>query len=130
MLDTNPPANPAFADFNHVILWYCDGYSFAGNRDAPYVYTDPSTKANTTLYFRGKRVLDAVLDVLLTPQYGLAVATDVLVAGGSAGGLSTYVHADHIASRLPASATRVKAAPVSGFFLLHDDTTGTPFYPE
>jgi hypothetical protein len=55
----------------------------------------------------------------------------VLISGGSAGGLAAFLHADYIASRLPKTVTKVKASPVSGFFLLHDDdaTPAAPLYP-
>ena len=56
-------------------------------------------------YFRGKRVLDAVLDVLLT-DHGLSQAEEVLLSGGSAGGLSTYLHADDVKTRLPSTVTK------------------------
>ena len=36
-LDTNSSLNPAFANFNHVIFWYCDGGSFSGNAVEPQV---------------------------------------------------------------------------------------------
>jgi hypothetical protein len=63
-------------------------------------------------------------------EHGLDAATEVLLSGGSAGGLSTYLHADHIGSRLPKSVTKYRAAPNSGFFLLHNDATGRPTYPD
>ena len=68
----------------------------------------------------GKRLLDAVLDTLATSPYSLTSATDVLLSGCSAGGLSTILHADHVGHRIQAMApmlTRYKAAPCSGFFL-------------
>jgi hypothetical protein len=107
-----------------VVLWYCDGASFTG--DATKGYTDPAT--NKTIWFRGKRVLDAILDTLLT-DHGLDQATEVLLSGGSAGGLSTYIHADHVASRLPSTVTKYKAAPNSGFFAFHTNFEGQPVYP-
>jgi len=118
----SPLENPLMASWNHVVLWYCDGASFSGDR------TEPKQVGNTTLYFRGKRVLDAMLDVLLQ-DHGLDTATDVLLSGGSAGGLSTYLHADHVGTRLPSTVTKYKAAPNSGFFLLHNNAQGTPLYP-
>ena len=36
-LDTDPAMNPAFAHFHHVVLWYCDGGSFSGDRADPQV---------------------------------------------------------------------------------------------
>ena len=46
----------------------------------------------------------------------------MVVTGGSAGGLSTFLHVDHIAQRLKAGAPGCKlvtAAPVVGYFLDH-----------
>ncbi len=53
----------------------------------------------------------------------------MLLSGCSAGGLSTYLHADYVASLLPASVTTFKAAPVSGFFLDHPNLNGVAVYP-
>eukprot|EP00937_MAST-01D_sp_MAST-1D-sp2_P003607 g3607.t1 len=129
-MDSDPSISP-FARFNRVVLWYCDGASFSGNNDTPYEYRDPKTNATTTLYFRGARVLGALLDTL-RERHGLGDATDVLLSGGSAGGLSTFLHADRVRAYLEAHAPalqRFKAAPVSGFFLLHATATGEPLYP-
>ena len=115
-----------FAGWNHVVLWYCDGASFSGNKDEPYEYVDG--KKTTKLYFRGRRVLDAMLDALLS-EHGLNNADEVLLSGGSAGGLSTYLHADYIKTKLPTS-TKYKAAPNSGFFLLHKTVAGVSLYPD
>lgn len=59
---------------------------------------------------------------LLTTR-GMAAATEVLISGGSAGGLSAYLHANYITRRLPASAS-VAVAPLSGFFLESPDAGG------
>ena len=45
-----------------------------------------------------------------------------VLTGGSAGGLSTFLHADRIAAKLRAEAPSIKkivAAPVVGYFLDH-----------
>jgi len=97
--------------------------SSSGNRES----VDNST--GTPLYFRGKRVLDSILDVLLT-EHGLKEAQEVLLSGGSAGGLATFLHTDYVHSRMPPSVTKFKSSPVSGFFLLHDNALGTPSYPQ
>ena len=63
----------------------------------------------------------------------LGDATDVLVAGGSAGGLATFLHADRVAELLRDRGVpirRLKAVPVSGFFLMHDDRSGAPTWPD
>ena len=61
------------------------------------------------------RASEAMLDTLIQ-YHALGQATDVLLAGGSAGGLSTYLHADRVAEYLRgkgAPLKRFKAAPVS-----------------
>ena len=77
-------------------------------------------------------MLDAMLDTLIA-HHGLGKATDVLLSGGSAGGLSTYLHADHVKGYLAARGAplaRFKAAPVSGFFLMHQTAAGAAQYPD
>lgn len=53
--------------------------------------------------------------------------TQVLLSGGSAGGLSTYLHADYVRSQF-AETVKFKAAPISGFFLNHATAAGVPDY--
>jgi len=68
------------------------------------------------VYYRGARLLRAIMASLLAnATVGLSSATDVVVSGCSAGGLSTFLHADEWAARLPAA--KVAAMPDSGFFL-------------
>jgi pimeloyl-ACP methyl ester carboxylesterase len=64
---------------------------------------------------------------ILQRDWGLGEAKDVILAGGSAGGLSTYLHLDRLAERLP-SAT-VVGAPVAGYFLDHQPMPGGAFFP-
>jgi hypothetical protein len=120
-LGGDPASNPDFAHFNRVMLWYCDGGSFTGDR------TEPLDFDGQKLYFRGKRNLDAVLRYLRR-DHNLNAATEILLAGGSAGGLSAYIHADYIRSTF-APSVKFRASPVSGFFLMHDTAQGVPDYP-
>ena len=127
IMDDDPAMNPEFAAYNRVVMYYCDGASFSGDNAQPYVYA----KTNQTLYFRGKRVLGALLDTLVK-KHGLGSASQVLLSGGSAGGLSTYLHADRVHDYLKEHApqlTRFKSAPISGFFLLHANAAGAAVYP-
>ena len=127
LLDSDALVNPTFHNFNRVILWYCDGASFTGNRSKPYFHK----QTNQTLYFRGIRVLNALLDHLVD-QHDLDKATEVLVSGGSAGGLAAYLHADFVGEYLRskgAPLVKIKAAPVSGFFLMHSNVNGIMLYP-
>lgn len=113
--------NPAFANYNRVLLWYCDGASFAGGVEQPVVVGD------TTLHFRGKAVLEALMAKLRT-SYGLSSAKNVLLTGCSAGGYATYAHADAVKGMIESKALqRYKVAGLSGFFLDHLNTAGEPY---
>ena len=117
--------NPGFCEFNFVYVGYCDGNSFSGDR------TEPIVVDGTHLWSRGHRIVDAVIDTLYE-QYGLGAAENLLVSGCSAGGLAAYLHADYVNERVRALAPglmRVKAAPVSGFFLDHTNVKGVDVYP-
>ena len=59
MLDPDPENNPTFARFNHALVPYCDGASFAGDAEEPLVV--PVGNSTATLDFRGQRVLREVL---------------------------------------------------------------------
>lgn len=122
--------NPDLCDFNRVYIRYCDGASFSGNRDHPLTVTGRDGKAKP-IYFRGRRIMDAVLETL--KGFGLGTAQTVLLTGCSAGGLATYLHADYVHLKLQALApalTKFRAAPISGFFLLHQTVYGRPVYPD
>ena len=90
-------------------------------------WSDPNDPANNaTLYFRGRRVLDYSLEWLMQHN-GLGHATDILFAGGSVGGLATFLRADAthqwlLQRQVPVS--RFLAVPISGFFLDHADKSG------
>ena len=90
---------------NTAILFYGDGASFSGYRAAPW----PVPGTGKSLYFRGITNLDATLDRLLA--FGMHAATRIVVTGGSAGGLSTWLHVDHVAQRM---VTEAPAARVVG----------------
>ena len=60
-----------YPDGNCVTLNYCDGASFSGFMANPVeVPPAPGVPANTSLYFRGLRNLDATLDYLFA-HHGL-----------------------------------------------------------
>merc|ERR1712087_968185 len=68
--------NPLMHNWNMVYLRYCDGGSFSGDNATTTEYS------GKTLYFRGHRVLHAMMDDLLNNQ-GLSKATDVVISGCS-----------------------------------------------
>ncbi|CAE8715037.1 unnamed protein product [Polarella glacialis] len=130
IMSDNCTTNPDFCNFNRVHLTYCDGNSFSGNADQPLVVKGLDGK-DKPLYFRGRRILDAVLETLFT--MGLNKAERVLLTGCSAGGLAAFLHTDYVHTQLKAfapSLTQFKSSPISGFFLLHDNVEHKPVYPE
>jgi len=108
-LSSDNTTNPQMYNWNKVVMRYCDGASFAGSNSSTAEYN------GTTLHFRGKHILDAFIADLLGNR-GLAKATDLVVAGCSAGGLATFLHADRWAAAMPAGMA-VAATPDSWFFL-------------
>ena len=118
IFSSDPAVNPDFHNHTKVYARYCDGASFAGNLDAPV--TAPGK--GRSIHFRGRRVLDAVLDSLIAA--GLGKAKLFIVNGCSAGGLAVYLHLDYIASRLPG--VRVVGVPECGLFMDESHWNGKP----
>ena len=116
-LSNDPAINPVMWNWTHVYLPYLDGFSQVGDVEAPIATGPPH---NATLYFRGARILAAQQAYLAAA--GLGSAAELVVAGCSAGGLSTYLHADKWARAFPRA--RVTALADSGFFLNYDWSTG------
>lgn len=77
-----------FASSTVVYVKYCDGSSFTGDVDTPV------SVGSNTIYYRGKRIFDAVFASLAAA--GLNRADELLFSGCSAGALTTYVHADAV----------------------------------
>eukprot|EP00727_Mastigamoeba_balamuthi_P010693 m51a1_g6246 hypothetical protein (1711) ;mRNA; r:28044-43995 len=115
--------NPDFWDWNHVMVQYCDGASFTGDREQPVV--DPAT--GKTLYMRGLRIINAVFSDLL--DRGMLSATEVQLTGCSAGGLSTMLHADRLAALL-SEGVKFGSVPLSGYFMHQPSAEGVPVYPD
>ncbi|KAJ0977718.1 hypothetical protein J5N97_013192 [Dioscorea zingiberensis] len=77
-----------------VKLRTVDGASFAGDSEYNVI-----AQTINTLYFRGKRIWDAIIQDLL-PK-GLMFAEKALLSGCSAGGLATFIHCDEFAQLFP-----------------------------
>lgn len=113
MMSNNATANPQLWNWNHVMINYCDGASFASSLQAPF-----PVNASYSVYMRGSYILDAALD-MLAPLMAASGVTDVVLKGCSAGGLAQYLHADHMVERLRGvlgAAPRIVSAPGAGFF--------------
>lgn len=124
LLDASEVDNPVFFNATAALLPYCDGAGFAGGLTHPLIVN------GTALYFRGHSILTAALDALLQSR-GLARAKTVIVMGGSAGGLSTLLHADYILEYIQAHGgrpTKTAAFPDCSFFLATaPDVFGRPY---
>ena len=111
----NSIENPLSYNWNKVFVPYCDGASFSGSVDQPVA----SNKTNDVVYFRGKDIMDAVYDTLLT-KYKMHEAEDVIITGSSAGGLTAILHADHIADKIREKNIKnpnIAAIPDAGYFM-------------
>ena len=120
----NTDGDALFQDCNCLYLPYMDGASFSGFLANPVSVLNETSGQNELLYYRGIKNLDESLNFAL--ENGLREATEVVVSGGSAGGLSTFLHADRIGARIRketnvAHEVHFWAAPDVGFFLDHED---------
>ncbi len=72
------------------------------------------------LYFRGRAIIDAVVDAVSRNVMGstrlLKNAVNLVETGCSAGGLATYLHADYVKALIPHSGAYY-SLPISGYFL-------------
>ena len=69
-----------------VSLFQCDGASMGSSRTDPIAVKDKQGKP-AQLWMRGRNNFNAVIDDLLATQ-GMDKATEVILSGGSAGGLA------------------------------------------
>ena len=104
------------------VLHYCDGSSFASYRAEPWpVPESVAGVPGKTVTFRGIKNLDATFDWAF--EHGLSNATSVYIGGASAGGLSTFLHADRLANKIAKQGRpdcTVVANPIDGFFCKFD----------
>ena len=101
LLSASKTKNPDFAAFTHVLVHYCSSDFWAGDSQ--------QRVGGSTWQFRGHEIIDALLDQLLGSASGgtaLADATEVLVAGESAGAMGVHNNIDRIAERLPKASVK------------------------
>ena len=115
---------PPFDTFTAVYAKYCDGGSWTGAAS-----TAPVRVGNQTIYYRGRALLDALFEELFAR--GLSSASQLLWSGCSAGGLTTYVHADWVTSLMHerAPAAKVVALADAMFSLNHLRMDGANNWP-
>lgn len=113
----NRPAS-VLASANLVFFYYCSSDLWAGQRSNVVFSAEGDPTLSYTLHFRGHRILEAGLEMLLsgpvTSDSGeetlpaLSDATQVLVTGSSAGSVGARYHLDWIASHFNSAQTTVR----------------------
>lgn len=106
----NPAINPDFYDWNLVWIVYCDGASFTGNLERPII-----SSGGDTIYMRGKRVIDAIINDLLF-KLNFKNAESIVLTGSSAGSMAAIFQADYIASKFPENVP-IKVLADAGYFV-------------
>jgi len=96
IFSTSKQENPDFADFTQVFIKYCSSDMYSG---------DAVQQVNgMQLQFRGNKIVAAIIsdleDSSVTPSPNLKNASEVLVAGSSAGSYGAASNLDWIASQL------------------------------
>ena len=86
-------------DYTIIYAKYCDGSSWTGNIDDPISVYNGTSGKNETIYYRGRRLLDALIEHLRQKQ-SLDEADVVLYGGCSAGSLTAYLHIDYLRTKL------------------------------
>jgi hypothetical protein len=84
----DPNLNPHFYDFTAVSPIYCDGSNFAGSADHKV--------GNATLHIRGRKILQAVIDVVLKEWGYDETLEEIMLSGCSAGGTGVYFNVDWV----------------------------------
>lgn len=109
----SPVENPDLHDANLVQIHYCTSDQWSGDTAAT-----PGLPISEMdhWHFRGRAIVAAVLTELAT--MGLGSATEVLLNGGSAGGMGVASTADDVRARLPAS-IRMVSMQDAGFGLFY-----------
>lgn len=93
VFDTNPAKSP-FAYANKVYAAYCSSDAWVGN-------TDDKSDATFGFYFRGQRILRAIIGALVQiHQLGQRAGHRLLLAGCSAGGRGALFNLDYVAGIL------------------------------
>jgi hypothetical protein len=89
-----------------VFAHYCDGSSFSSYRP------DPISTAKGPMWFRGRANLAATLEQL-NAAHGLGTASELILSGGSAGGLAVYYHLDYVAGDTDAKIVGPEVGPTA-----------------
>ncbi len=102
ILSSDSSENPDFAGWNHVKLMYCSSDTWSGDAVQEI--------GGQTWYFKGKSIVEAVIEDLKNSEViktaNLSQASELIVAGSSAGGSGAGHNMDDIAAGLPNTAIK------------------------
>ncbi|XP_047126435.1 uncharacterized protein LOC105844922 [Hydra vulgaris] len=115
ILSKNQNVNPNFFNWNVVVLSYCDGGLFSGNRKKFLI------GKGKIFYFQGRKILKVLIEDLY--KKSLQSATDVVLSGTSAGGLAVVLQGDYMRHFLPKNAN-VRGLCDAGIFLDRSSSLG------
>jgi hypothetical protein len=132
IMGSDPALNPDFYSWNRVFMHYCDGTSMGSSR------TDPITVQNRDgsqgqIWWRGRNCFNAVIATIMRNE-NMSAASEVILVGGSAGGLAVFYNIDHLATLLP-STVRLTGQPGAGtniffgLFSFENDSITTFVWP-
>ena len=107
IVDPTLSKNPNFYTWTHVYVPYCDGTSWSGNQQHSVPVENKAENSRgknsqSIIWYRGRNNMIALVKALQRDQ-NLNQATDVIIDGGSAGGLTVLLHADFFHSLLQPS---------------------------
>lgn len=99
IFETDQSRNPRFYNWNQIYLYYCSSDVWIGDREA--------SEETGNLHFRGARIITAVfedlMDPTVTPAPTLAVATHLILAGGSAGAHGVANNLNRVIAMVPST---------------------------
>lgn len=106
-LDRDPAQNRLFPKHNHVIIPYCSSDLWLGEElngeecscfNSSCFNFDPSSEG-LQFTFRGKRIFQSIIGQLMR-DHDMSSATEVVLAGSSAGGVGVVNHAQWVQGEL------------------------------
>ncbi len=117
-------AQSPLADSNLVYLYYCSSDEWSGRRSNAVLTSDVDPGMTYSLHFRGHRILEAALNMLLagpvTSDSGeqlippLGTASEVLFTGSSGGANGVRLNVDWVASHFDPTQTALRAVLDAG----------------
>ena len=109
MMSLDPNVDKLYTNWTKVIFNYCDGAFQQGGSDNPVQFKD------TKLYFRGGIITRSHFKWLIN-TYKFDQASKIIITGGSAGGVSSFLWNSYVLS-IVKNPNVVYNIPDSGIFL-------------